>query len=66
MRAVGDNYDLWKRQDARQQLELAQRPECTYCAESIQDDYCYEINDELICQECLESHFRKSTEDCIS
>ena len=52
-----DNYDRAQAQ------ALAKLPRCSECDEPIQDDYCYEINGELICEECLKDNHRKSTED---
>lgn len=51
------------RWDAEQQRELNKLPKCAYCDEPIQEDYCYEINDEPICNACVEAHHRKRTED---
>lgn len=52
------------RQKAREEEEwLAKRPKCSDCGEPIQDEYCYLINDELICPECLKYNYRKNTED---
>ena len=51
------------RDDARKEAELEKMPKCSYCRQPIQDDYLYEINDELICEECLNQNFRKNTED---
>lgn len=44
---------------------LAKCPVCDYCNEHIQDEYLYEINDELICEECIKDNFRKNVEDYI-
>ena len=49
----------FERHEREQAKLLAQLPECTYCGEAIQGDYYYEINDEVICEECLNSFFRK-------
>ena len=54
---VPDVYDQWKQHDNKQQLELDKLPKCYYCDEPIQEEYCYEINDELICVECLNGNF---------
>lgn len=54
------DFNAW---DDDQQTMLDRLPKCSYCEEPIQDDYCYEINDELICEECLKEHHRKWTED---
>lgn len=59
---IPDNYDLWKKHDAEQEAALAKLPVCSECGEHIQTDECYEINDELICPECLENNHRKWTE----
>lgn len=52
-----DAYE-WEREK-----QLKRRPKCDHCKEHIQDDYLYEIQGELICEECLEKHYRKHTED---
>ena len=41
---------------ARLEKEL---PVCCYCNKPVADDYYYEINDEVICEECLRMHFRR-------
>lgn len=51
--------------DAEQTRQLDKRPKCSCCDEPIQDEYCYEINDEYICPECLNEHFRKDVEDLV-
>lgn len=51
------------RYDAEQQKELEKCPKCSMCDEYIQSDYFYEINDEVICEECINDNFRKNTED---
>ena len=44
---------------AEQEEWLDKRPECTYCGSRIQDEFLYCINDEIICEDCLNDHFRK-------
>ena len=51
------------RYDAEQQEKLDRLPVCDYCEEPIQDDYYYEIDNECICEECLNDNFRKSNDD---
>lgn len=53
------------RHDARQARWLKKRPVCSECGEPIQADHCYEINDELICEECLEQNHKKYVVDYI-
>ena len=50
---------------ADQERRLQQCPICSDCDEPIQDDHYYLINDEVICKNCLESNYRKETEDFI-
>lgn len=45
--------------------KLQKMPKCSYCDHHIQDDYLYEINDELICEECINENFRKNVEEYI-
>lgn len=63
---IPDNYDRWVRHDAEQQRQLQKLPVCTYCGEPVQDDYLYLINDEIMCMDCLNDHFRKDVEDYVS
>lgn len=52
-----------ERYTAKQEEALERLPKCSYCNNPIQDEYCYEINDELICEECLDLFYRKQVED---
>lgn len=60
-----DPYADFDRHDAEWRSELDKLPKCAECGEPIQDEYCYEINDELICPECLKDNHRKWVEDCL-
>ena len=53
---VADNYDMWEQHDREQEEKLADRPKCSECREYIQDDECYEIDGEYICNECMGNH----------
>ena len=55
-------YDA-ERHMADQERRLAQRPVCADCGEPVQDDHFYQINDEVICPNCMENNYRKNTED---
>lgn len=48
--------------DAEDQRFLNKLPKCDECGEPIQDDECYEINDEYICPECLKNNHRRWVE----
>lgn len=45
--------------EREQAKRLERLPKCANCGEPIQDEFYYEINDEPICQECLDRDFRK-------
>lgn len=62
---IPDNYDMWVKHDAEQARELERLPVCADCGEPVQEDYYYEINDEVICPDCLESGYRKSIDQYI-
>lgn len=49
--------------DARQQAYLDKLPKCENCGQPIQNEHYYVINDENICPECLEKHFKVANEE---
>ena len=49
--------------DAEREAELERLPVCSCCEEPIQDDFFYEINDEAICEVCLNAYFKKRVDD---
>ena len=55
------DFNRW---DAEQQTQLDRLPHCAYCGEPIQDEFCYYINDETICPDCMEC-YRRSVDDCV-
>ena len=62
---IPDAYDKWAEHDRQQGEELNKLPKCCECDEPIQDDYCFVINDEIICEKCLKENYRKATEDLM-
>ncbi len=42
------------RKEAEDERWLRSRPVCAWCGEPIQDEYCYEIDGDLICERCIE------------
>lgn len=52
-----------ERYAAHQEAELDKLPKCYECGEPIQDEKCFEINDELICPRCMIKNHEKWTED---
>lgn len=58
-----DIESLLTRYEEERDRELRKLPVCSECDEYIQDEYCYEINGELICPDCIERNHRKFTKD---
>lgn len=48
---------------AKKEEELKKLPRCSECDHPIQNEYCFEFNGELICDECMHSNHRKQVED---
>lgn len=55
----------FERHDRRQAAELDRLPKCGYCDETVQDDYYFEIEGEIICEGCLIKHFRKAVDEYV-
>ena len=53
------------RYEAEQQRRLERCPKCDYCNKHITEDNYYDINGDIVCEECLDSHFKRETEDYI-
>lgn len=54
-----------ERHEAEKERELQRLPVCCECDKPIQSDECYEINDELICPDCLKDNHRKWVDDYV-
>ena len=55
----------FNRHDLAQQKQLSRLPQCCECDEPIQSEFCYEINGELLCEDCLKTYHRKAIEDYV-
>ena len=62
---VQDNYDRFVRHDTEQESALEKLPVCSECGEHIQDEHCFEINDEYICERCMNENHRKAVDDIV-
>lgn len=54
-----------ERHIAEQERRLDKLPECSECGEKIQDEYCFEINDEYICEHCMDENHKKAVDDIV-
>lgn len=50
---IPDNYDAWCRYEDEQNRKLVKLPYCAWCGERIQDSFCYEIDGDKVCEECI-------------
>lgn len=55
----------FERYSAEQEEELENLPICSECGEPIQDEYCFEVNNEYICERCMKNNYRKAVEDIV-
>lgn len=53
---IPDNYAAWKQYQDERNRQLAGRQVCSECDEPITDEYCYYINGEYICSDCMEQY----------
>lgn len=56
------DFDRWDAEQARAEARL---PQCEGCGESISDDDYYEIENEILCEDCMKERYKKRTEDFI-
>ena len=49
----------FERHDRQQEEKRANRPECVFCGEHIQDEHYYKLHEGITCPSCLNDHFRE-------
>ena len=62
---VPDNYDLWKAHDAEQQRKLERLPKCDYCDNPIIEEFYYDLDGDIVCEDCLDRFFKKAVDDYV-
>ena len=60
---IPDNYEIWLAHEEEKERRLARRPKCSICENHIQKEHFYEIDCEMVCEECLNLHFRRTVEE---
>jgi hypothetical protein len=65
---IPDNFSQWASHDREQEALLDKLPQCeeTKCGKTIQDDFYYEIDGEILCEDCMNRRYRKNTEDFVN
>ena len=61
----GDPLADFNRYDLERQKEIDSLPICDICGEPIMDDYLYDLDGTLVCEDCLKAEYRKPVEDYI-
>ena len=54
------DFNKW---DAEQERHLNSLPLCDKCQEPIQDEICYEVCGDILCEDCMKDHYARWTED---
>lgn len=62
----GDPLDDFDRLDRKQAEHEARLPVCDECKERIHEEDYYDIDGEILCEECMKRRYRRSTEDLVS
>ena len=64
-----DPLDDYYRYEAEQERKLKMLPKCCECDERIQEEYLFDIDGDLVCEDCLQDymqkHFRQPVENYI-
>ena len=58
---VPDMYDMWEIYDTQREMERTRRAVCSECGEHIMEDTCYYINNEYICEDCMDRYYLVTT-----
>ena len=60
---VPDMLDAFNWHEAEQERQAAKLPRCSECDEPITEDYCYYINSEYICKDCMDNYLVATPEE---
>lgn len=64
---IPDNYAMWEQHDRAQEALLDKLPNCEAprCGKLIQDDYYFEIEGEILCEDCMNKRYRRKVADFV-
>ena len=62
----GDPLDDFDRLDREQAQYEAKLPQCDKCGKHIQDEIFFDIEGEILCEDCVIDLYGKSTQDFVS
>lgn len=55
---TGEPLDDFYAYDDEEEARIAMLPRCGICDEPLIDDYCFEIEGDHVCENCLHKHFK--------
>ena len=61
-----DNYKVWECAERERERRLLQLPVCERCHQRIQDEDYYDVDGEILCEECMKKKYRRKTEDLVN
>lgn len=63
-----DNYKAWEYAERERERRLARLPICEgfRCGKRIQDEDYYDVDGEILCEECMKRKYRRKTEDLVN
>ena len=63
-----DNYKAWEYAERERERRLLNLPVCEghKCGKRIQDEDYYDVDGEILCEECMKRKYRRKTEDLIN
>jgi formylmethanofuran dehydrogenase subunit E len=60
---IPDYNDLYSAYEDEQERKINKLPKCSCCGEPIIDDYLYNLDGEILCEECLKENYRRPVEE---
>ena len=62
---MGDPHDDFDRLDRMQAEAEARLPVCEDCGKRINEDYYFDVGGKILCEDCMNERFRRSTDDFV-
>lgn len=60
-----DNYKAWEYAERERERQLMSLPVCEECHERIQDEDYYDVDGEILCENCMKKRYRRFTADLL-
>lgn len=65
MASLPEPHQFWDAHCAEQEHQAKKLPRCCACKDPIYDEYLWEIDGDIYCEDCATEHFRKDTDRFI-